>query len=77
MDVQTSRDPAYWASALVHDGVHAWRQARGRRWRDEIGPCDAQIDYLVRTAAEAALIAHVRRFRDTAAHRRRRLAEPG
>src|SRR5690242_17020739 len=37
-DVRASVDPAYWASALVHDGVHAWRQRRGRAWRDETAP---------------------------------------
>jgi hypothetical protein len=75
-DVRASRDAGYWASALVHDGVHAWRQRRGRAWRDETAPCEAQIDYLQRTGGDPALIAHVARFRDSAIGRRRRLAEP-
>jgi hypothetical protein len=74
-DLRTGADAAYWASALVHDGVHAWRQARGRRWRDEVGPCEAQIAYLQRSGADPALIAHVTHFRDSLAGQRRRRAE--
>jgi hypothetical protein len=74
-DVRASQDAAYWASALVHDGVHAWRQARGGRWRDEVGPCDAQIDYLRRTGGGPALIAHVAAFRDSRSRQRSRLRE--
>jgi hypothetical protein len=75
-DVRASRDPGYWASALVHDGMHAWRQARARPYRDEWAPCNAQVDYLVRTGGDPALIAHVIHFRDTAAARRARWREP-
>lgn len=74
-DVRASGDTAYWASALVHDGVHAWRQALGRRWMDEVGPCEAQIDYLRRTHGDARLIAHIAAFRDSRAGQRRRLGE--
>jgi hypothetical protein len=74
-DVRASADPAYWASALVHDGVHAALQARGRPYRDEVGPCEAQIDYLTRTAADPGLIAHIARFRDSRVGQRRRTAE--
>jgi hypothetical protein len=75
-DVRASQDADYWASALVHDGAHAALQARGRPYRDEVGPCEAQIDYLARTAADPALIAHIARFRDSRAGQRRRVAEP-
>jgi hypothetical protein len=74
-DVRASRDAAYWASALVHDGVHAALQARGRPYRDEVAPCEAQIDYLTRTGADPALVAHIARFRDSRAGQRRRAAE--
>ena len=75
-DACASGDGAYWASALVHDGVHAWRQARARRWRDEVGPCEAQLDYLRRTGGDPGLIAHIAAFRDSRAGQRRRLQEP-
>jgi hypothetical protein len=71
-DVRASRDLEYWTGALVHDGVHAHRQARARRWLDEIGPCDAQLDYLRRTGARAELIEGVRRFRDSRARQQAR-----
>jgi hypothetical protein len=74
-DVTASRDPAYWSSALVHDGVHAALQARGRPYRDEVGPCEAQIGYLTRTGADPALIAHIARFRDSRLGQRRRVAQ--
>jgi hypothetical protein len=74
-DVRLSRDPEYWASALVHDGVHAWRQLRGRPFRDEVGPCEAQIGYLTRAGADPALVAHIAAFRDDVLRRRRRLAQ--
>jgi hypothetical protein len=74
-DVRASRDLEYWTSALVHDGVHAHRQARGRRWLDEIGPCDAQLDYLRRTGARAELVEAVSRFRDSRSRQRTRRAE--
>lgn len=74
-DVRASRDLEYWTSALVHDGVHAWRQARGRRWLDEVGPCDAQLAYLRRIGARADLIEAVVRFRDERARQRTRRRE--
>jgi hypothetical protein len=74
-DVRASGDVEYWASALVHDGVHAWLQARARPYRDEVGPCEAQIDYLVRTGARDDLVDHVRRFRDSRTRQRTRLRE--
>ena len=74
-DVRASQDPAFWASALVHDGVHAHLQARGRPYRDEVGPCEAQIAYLQRTGAEPALVTHVAAFRDSVAGQRRRSRE--
>ena len=33
-DVRASGETVYWASALVHDGVHAALQARGRPYRE-------------------------------------------
>jgi len=74
-DVTASRDAAYWSGALVHDGVHAALQARGRPYRDEVAPCEAQIDYLTRTGADPALIAHIAGFRDSRLGQRRRLAQ--
>jgi hypothetical protein len=74
-DVQACRDPEYWSSALVHDGVHAWLQARGRPYLDEIAPCTAQIDYLARTGGDAAFIRHVALFRDSRSRQRTRRGE--
>jgi hypothetical protein len=74
-DVRATQDPQYWTSALVHDGVHAWLQRRGRPYRDEVAPCEAQLDYLARTGADPALIAHIARFRDGRARQRRRSRE--
>lgn len=74
-DVRASQDPAYWASALVHDGAHALMQGRGGRYLDEIGPCNAQIGYLTRTGADDALIRHVASFRDSHARQRARWRE--
>jgi hypothetical protein len=75
-DVRACPDPEYWTSALVHDGVHALLQARGRRYLDETEPCNAQIDYLTRTAGSELLIRHVARFRDSRPRQRRRSREP-
>src|SRR5271155_3183896 len=55
-DVKASQDADYWTSALVHDGVHALLQSRGRPYRDEVAPCEAQISYLTRTGGAGALI---------------------
>jgi hypothetical protein len=74
-DVRATADAEYWSSALVHDGVHAVLQARGRRYLDEVAPCDAQIDYLARTGGAAALIQHVERFRDSRSFQRSRFRE--
>jgi hypothetical protein len=74
-DVRASDDAAYWSSALVHDGVHAGLQGRGRAYRDEVAPCEAQLDYLRRTGGDPALIAHIERFRDSRARQRRRTRE--
>ena len=62
-DAMASQDAEYWAGGLVHDGVHAWLQSRGRPFWDETAPCDAQIDYLTRVGARADHIASVVRFR--------------
>lgn len=75
-DVRATADPAYWSSALVHDGMHALLQRRGRPYRDEVAPCEAQIDYLLRTGGSHALVDHLRRFRDSQGLQRRRLREP-
>jgi hypothetical protein len=40
-----------------------------------VAPCEAQIDYLVRTCADHALVAHIEAFRDSRLRQRRRLAE--
>ncbi len=74
-DVRASQDMDYWSSALVHDGVHAWLQSRGRPYGDEVAPCDAQLDYLRRTGGDPELIAHIARFRDSRAGQRRRARE--
>lgn len=74
-DLKASQDADYWASALVHDGVHAWLQRRGRPYRDEVGPCEAQLDYLRRTGGDPWLIAHIARFRDSRAGQRTRSRE--
>ena len=74
-DVKASQDADYWASALVHDGVHALLQSRGRPYRDEVAPCEAQIAYLTRTGGGEALIEAVRGFRDSRARQRRRWRE--
>ena len=71
-DARASQDADYWSSALVHDGVHAWLQRRGRPYRDEVGPCDAQLDHLRRTGGDPALIAHVAAFRASRAGQRKR-----
>jgi len=67
------REAEYWAGGLIHDGVHAWLQSRGRPFWDEVGPCEAQIDYLTRVGARSEHIASVVRFRDSRALQRRRL----
>ena len=74
-DVRASQHMDYWSSALVHDGVHAWLQARGRPYRDEVAACDAQLDYLQRTGGDPELITHIARFRDSRAGQRRRARE--
>jgi hypothetical protein len=74
-DVRASEDPDYWTSALVHDGVHALLQSRGRPYRDEVAPCEAQIAYLTRTGGGAALIEAVRAFKDSRARQRTRWRE--
>lgn len=74
-DARASQDADYWSSALVHDGVHAWLQGRGRPYRDEVGPCEAQLAYLQRTGGDPDLIAHIARFRDSRAGQRKRSAE--
>jgi hypothetical protein len=74
-DVEASQETDYWASALVHDGVHALLQSQGRPYRDEVGPCEAQIDYLTRTGAREALVEAVRQFRDSRARQRTRWRE--
>ena len=73
--MKASGDPAYWSSALVHDGVHAWMQGRGRPYMDEVGPCDAQIDYMTRTGAPASFVEAVAAFRDSRARQRVRWRE--
>lgn len=77
-DAKASQDAQYWSGALVHDGVHALVQGRGRglRYLDEAGPCEAQIDYLARTGANQALIEAVGRFKESRAGQRRRAREP-
>lgn len=74
-DVKASQDADYWTSALVHDGVHALLQSRGRPYRDEVAPCEAQIAYLERTGGGETLIEAVRRFRDSRARQRTRWRE--
>jgi hypothetical protein len=74
-DVEASQETAYWTAALVHDGVHALLQSQGRPYRDDVGPCEAQIDYLIRTGAREALIDAVREFRDSRARQRTRWRE--
>jgi hypothetical protein len=74
-DARASQEAEYWAGGLVHDGVHAWLQSRGRRFWDETAPCDAQIDYLTRTGARAEHIASVARFRDSRALQKARYRE--
>ena len=74
-DVRVTVDAAYWSGALVHDGVHAHLQRRGRPYRDEVGPCNAQLAYLTRTGADPWLIAQVSRFRDSRSLQRVRLRE--
>ena len=74
-DVEASGDPVYWTSALVHDGAHALMQGRGGRYYDEVGPCNAQIDYLIRTGANDAFIDFVTRYRDSRARQRTRSRE--
>jgi hypothetical protein len=74
-DVRASQDANYWTSALVHDGLHALLQSRGRPYRDEVAPCEAQIAYLTRTGGGDALIEAVRAFRDSRARQRTRWRE--
>ena len=75
-DALASQDAEYWAGCLVHDGVHAHVQSRGRPCYDEVGPCEAQIDYLIRVGARPDHIASVARFRDSVLLQRKRLREP-
>jgi hypothetical protein len=74
-DAKASQDAEYWAGCLVHDGVHAWLQSRGRPFWDEVGPCEAQIDYLTRIGARADHIASIVSFRESRTLQRRRLSE--
>ena len=74
-DAKTTQDPDYWSAAILHDGVHAWLQARARRYRDETAPCNAQIDYMQRTGASTWAISAVENFRDSRSRQRSRTAE--
>jgi hypothetical protein len=74
-DVNASQDADYWASALVHDGLHALLQSQGKPYRDEAAPCEAQIAYLRRTGGGQALIDAVQAFRDSRARQRSRWRE--
>ncbi len=74
-DAKLTQAADYWSAAILHDGVHAYLQARGRRYRNETPPCNAQIDYMRRTGATDWAIQAVERFRDSRSRQRSRTAE--